>query len=295
MAKLARAAPGVSADRHGAAASATAAAAFALGLRDPQVTPLEGGVANRSYRLREGPHDFVLRVAGDAASGLGASSRSEFAMQALAAAAGLAPPIVLADAERGYIVSRFADGRAPSADEVHEPARLQRIGAWFARLHALDLPPGLAAIDFGERAAAYLARVPLGDRDGFIRRIERELSSRRASLAPPARLVPCHHDAHRRNLLDDGTRILAIDWEYAGPGDPAADLAAFAGYQALDGTAIDALFAGYGGTNDGLRDRVSALAWIFDCLWYGWNAAAAEDGLEPDPGEQSRLAARLLA
>ena len=216
-------------------------------------------------------------------------------MQALAAAAGLAPPIVMVDAVSGFVVSEFAVGRAPSVDEMREPALLQRVGAWFASLHALDLPPGLAVIDFGERAAAYLARVALRDRVGSIGRIGRELSRRRAALAPPARLVPCHHDLHRRNLLDDGTRILAIDWEYAGPGDPAADLAAFAGYQALDGAAIDALIAGYGGTNAGLRDRVSALAWIFDCLWYGWNAAAAEDGLEPDPGEQSRLAARLLA
>ena len=88
---------------------------------------------------------------------------------------------------------------------------------------------------------------------------------------------------------------LAIDWEYAGPGDPAADLAACAGYHALDATALDALFAGYGATVPGLRARVAALAWIFDCLWYGWNAAAAEDGLAPDPAEQSRLAARLLA
>jgi thiamine kinase-like enzyme len=275
--------------------STLAAASLALGLARPQVTPLEGGVANRSFRLREGAHDFVLRIAGDAAPGLGARSPSEFAMQALAAAAGLAPPIVLADAERGYIVSRFADGRAPSADEMHAPAQLQRIGAWFAQLHVLETPLGLAAIDFGERAAAYLARVASGDRGGSIRRLERELARHRAALPPPARLAPCHHDPHRCNFLDNGTRILAIDWEYAGPGDPAADLAACAGYHALDETAVDALLEGYGKSNTALRARVAALAWIFDCLWYGWNAAAAKDGLEPDPAEQSRLAARLLA
>lgn len=285
----------MSGDRHDASASATAAASLALGLRHPDVTPLAGGVANRSYRLREGPRDFVLRIVGAAAPGLGASSRSEIAMQALAAAAGLAPPVVLADATRGFVVSEFAAGRAPTADGMRDPALLRRVGAWFARLHALEVPPGLAAIDFGERAAAYLARAAVRGRDASIRRLERELARRRAALPPPPRLVPCHHDLHRQNLLDDGTRLLAIDWEYAGPGDAAADLAACAGYHAFDGTAIDALFTGYGGTNDGLRARVAALAWIFDCLWYGWNAAAAEEGLEPDAGEQARLAARLHA
>ncbi len=56
--------------------------------------------------------------------------------------------------------------------------------------------------------------------------------------------------------------------------------------------AVDALVDGYGG-GAAFRARVASLAWIFDCLWYGWNAVAAQDGLAPDPAEQSRLAARL--
>ena len=279
--------------RHGENAHAIAAASRALGLAHPDVTPLEGGVANRSYRLREGPRDFVLRIAGDAAAGLGASRQSEIAMQALAAGAGLAPPVVLADPGLGYVVSEFAAGLAPSAEAMRERPTLRRVGAWFGRLHALDPPAGVAAVDFGERAAGYLARVGGHDPDGFIRRLQRELERRRDGLPSPTRLAPCHHDPHRRNFLDDGTQIRAIDWEYAGPGDPAADLAACAGYHALEETAIEALFEGYGGASTALRARVAALAWIFDCLWYGWNAVADRGGLAPDPGEQSRLAARL--
>jgi Ser/Thr protein kinase RdoA (MazF antagonist) len=294
MAQLARAAPGVNGHRPDAAASAIAAASRTLGLRRPDVTPLPGGVANRSFRLREGRHDLVMRVAGDAAAGLGASSQSESVMQALAASAGLAPPLVLADTGRGFVVSQYAAGKAPTEEAMREPALLRRVGAWFARLHALDAPGGLAVVDFGERAEAYLARVAVRDRGAPLRRLGRELARRRAAIPPPARFAPCHHDPHRRNFLDDGARIVAIDWEYAGPGDPAADLAACAGYHALDATALDALFSGYGATAPGLRTRVAALAWIFDCLWYGWNAAAAEDGLAHDPAEQYRLAARLL-
>jgi Ser/Thr protein kinase RdoA (MazF antagonist) len=285
----------VNGTRTGADAAAVAAASLALGLRRPEATRLGGGVANRSYRLREGRRDFVLRIAGDAAPGLGASGSSEFAMQSLAAAAGLAPPVVLVDAGRGYLVSEFAAGTNPTADEMRMPPLLRRVGAWFARLHALEPPPGLAAIDFGERAAACLARIASREADPLVARLERELARRRAALPAPARLAPCHHDPHRRNLLDDGTRILAVDWEYAGPGDPAADLAACAGYHGLDENATAALLAGYGNPGTALRARVAALAWIFDCLWYAWNAAAAAAGLVTDPGEQSRLAARLLA
>jgi Ser/Thr protein kinase RdoA (MazF antagonist) len=281
-------------------AAAIAASTSALGLEHPEVTPLEGGVANRSYRIRDGSRRFVLRIPAEAARELGASGRYELAMQALAAQAGLAPHIVLAGTAGEYVVSEFADGHTPSAQAMREVPMLRRVGAWFARLHAREAPPGLAVVDFGERAAACLERIAPRDPDARIARLRRELVRRRAALAPPARVAPCHHDPHRRNFVDDGMRILAVDWEYAGPGDPAADLAACAGYHALDAAAIDALLEGYdeagaGAAQVALRARVAALAWIFDCLWFCWNAAAAGFGLSPDAVVQSRLAARLGA
>ena len=272
--------------------AAIADAAGRLGLARPEVTPLDGGLANRGFRLREGSRDYVLRLAGAAAARLGANIRSEIAMQSLAANAGLAPRIVLAEPAGRYVVSEFAEGSAPRASAMSDPALLARVGAWCARLHALAAPPDVATVDFGERAAGYLAR--LRDAGEIVPRLRDELARRRAALPPPGRLAPCHHDLHRRNLLDDGSRLVVVDWEYAGPGDPAADLAACAGYHALDAAGLDALIAGYGGARAPLLARIALLAWIFDCLWYGWNAAAAQDGLEADAAEQSRLVARLL-
>jgi aminoglycoside phosphotransferase (APT) family kinase protein len=283
----------MSATNDGGVASAVATASAALGLARPEVMPLPGGVANRSLRLREGGRDFVLRLASEAAAGLGAGGRPEVAMQALAAAAGLAPPIVLADPGGRFIVMEHAAGGSPGAAAMRDERLLRRIGAWLARLHALAPPAGLVAVDYGERAAGYLARVSAARPEPFVSRLARELERRRAALPPPARLAACHHDLHRRNLIDDGERILAVDWEYAGPGDPAADFAACAGYHGLGADGIEALLEGYGGAQHAMRSRIDALAWIFDCLWYGWNAAAALDGLEPDRGEQARLAARL--
>ena len=130
--------------------------------------------------------------------------------------------------------------------------------------------------------------------DGGARALLAALEDRRGRLPAPVRLVACHHDLHRRNLIDDGERFLAVDWEYAGPGDPAADLAACIGYHALNDDAVDAFLQGYGATGDAMRKRIDALGWIFDCLWYGWNAAALLEGLEIDRAEQAALAARLV-
>jgi aminoglycoside phosphotransferase (APT) family kinase protein len=273
--------------------AAIAAATEALGLGNPVVTALAGGALNRSFRLRAGDDDFVLKIAGDAARALGASRRAEIAMQALAAGAGLAPQVVLADEARGFIVSRHAHGRMPTAGKMQDARLLARIGAWIAALHALPVPAGLAVVDFGERAAGYLARLQADSPGGYQGRLAVELASRRAALAPPAQLAACHHDLHHRNFIDDGRRLLAVDWEYAGPGDPAADLASCIGYHGLRDNGIDALLAGYGHDDAELRERVENLAWIFDCLWFGWNAVAGLSGSLPDAGEQARLAARL--
>lgn len=270
-----------------------AAAVRALGLVRPEVVALDGGVANRSFRVRAPGQDLALKLTGESADVLGANPQSELAMHSLAARAGLAPPVVLADPARGFIVSRFVAGRVPTARDFGDPRLLRRVGAWVAALHALPVPAGLPRVDLGERAAGYLARVVVQVGDRFARDLMSRLALKRAALPPPVRPAACHHDLHHRNFVDAGARLMAVDWEYGGSGDPAADLASCIGYHALGDEAIEALLSGYGGRDAALRARIAALGWIFDCLCYGWNAAAQLAGLAPDPAEQARLAARL--
>lgn len=277
-----------------AVAEASIAVAIAtLGLDRPDITELSGGVANRSFRLRDVQHDYVLRLADPSTPELGASRASELAMQGIAAAAGLAPGIVLVNREQDFIVTRYVSGRVPDRTDFRELPLLRRVGAWIARLHALAPPPGLAVVDFGERAAGYLALLQSQVEQAYIGRIARELDRRRAALPPPARLTACHHDLHHRNFVDAGDSLVAVDWEYAGPGDPAADLACCIGYHGLDAGRVELLLAGYGDASAGLRARIEALRWIFDCLWFGWNAVAAQAGLDAAPELQDRLVARL--
>ncbi|MEX0734927.1 MAG: choline/ethanolamine kinase family protein [Steroidobacteraceae bacterium] len=277
-----------------AAVEATIAAVIAeLGMDRPHITELSGGVANRSLRLCDARHDYVLRLAGEAAPGLGASRDSELAMQGIAAAAGLAPEIRLANPPRGFIVLRYVHGRVPDLSGMRDLSFLERVGAWIARLHGLASPPGLPVVDIGERAAGYLAVIQRREPRPLVADIARELAARRAALQAPPRRTACHHDLHHRNFLDTGDSLLVVDWEYAGPGDPAADLASCIGYHDLDSTQVGALLAGYGADSVELRERLASLGWIFDCLWFGWNAVAMLAGLEYDPELQERLAARL--
>lgn len=276
-----------------AAPDRLATIAVELGLQDPVVTQLHGGLSNRSWRLRDARQDLVLRQAGAGGDLLGADRRSEFAMQGIAAAGGLAPAMILVRPAEGLLVTRYVDGRVLTRDELREPAMLKRVGAWFAKLHALVPPQGVAAIDLGVRAAGYLeilrGRLPIA----LLQELERGLAARRESLPAAQRLVACHHDLHHLNVVDEGDALVALDWEYAGPGDPAADLVACIGYHDLEPERIEALLGGYGANSESLRARLAPLRWIFDCLWLGWIEISAQPENAVDAARRQRLVDRL--
>jgi thiamine kinase len=270
-----------------------AAIAEELGLRNPEITPLPGGQSNRSWRLRDARQDLVLRQSGECADLLGANPRAELAMQQVAAVAGLAPAIVLARPAEGLLVTCFVDGQVLSRDGVRRPEMLLRIGTWFAGLHALAPPRGYAGIDFGARAAAGLESLRGQLPEAFRRDLRSGLARRRKLAPPPSQLVACHHDLHHLNLVDRGDALIALDWEYAGPGDPAADLAACICYHDLDAAQIEALLAGYGGESPAFHSRLAPLLWIFDCLWLCWLEIAAQQGIAMDTVRRQRLIERL--
>jgi len=278
---------------HDATQDQVAAIAAELGLQDPEVTPLGGGLSNLSWRLRDASQDLVLRQAGAKTGVLGADRHSELAMQQIAAAAGLASPVVLARPAEGLLVTRHVGGRVLNYEDARHPAMLARIGAWLAKLHALAPPPWLAAIDIAARAMGYLQSLHGQAPAAFLQELEQGLAARRRSVPSLSLPAACHHDLHHLNLVDRGNALVAIDWEYAGPGDPAADLAACIGYHDLDPTQTEALLAGYGGDNQPLLARLAPLCWIFDCLWFGWMEIAARQGIAADTGRRDRLIERL--
>lgn len=272
-----------------------AAVAVELGLDRPQVTTLAGGLLNRTLRLKDAHQDLVLRLAGAGAESLGVDRHAERAMLQLAAGAGLAPQLVLSRPAESLLVTRHVAGRVLARDAAREPAMLVRIGAWLARLHALEPPAGIAPIDIAARAAAYLRVLHARDSTTLLRDLETRLARLREELPPPRRLAACHHDLHHFNLVDTGAALVALDWEYAGPGDPVADLAACICYQDLDRRQTEILLGGYGDASGRLTARLEPLIWVFDCLCYGWMEIAAMQGLAADPDRRRGLVERLLA
>lgn len=145
-------------------------------------------------------------------------------------------------------------------------AALERLGAGLAELHSLppavvDVRPlrgrprsGAEGLDAQVRALMRPHPRDLGAavHPATATRIDRLLSSM-ADLATrqPGTRAPLHRDLHPRQVFVTTDHVDVIDWDLAGPGDPALDLAnlmAHVGkrWPAVANAALSALHAGYG-------------------------------------------------
>jgi thiamine kinase-like enzyme len=211
------------------------------------VAPLGGGITNRNFRVDVGGESFVLRIGGKNTELLGIDRAAEHAASLSAARLGVGPEVLAFVEPEGYLVTRYVEGEVGRLDPV-------RAGALLRRVH--DGPPIPSRFDAFRVVEAYAATatahgVPLpgefADAAAVATKIERRLGARP--------LVPCHNDLLSANFIDDGERLWLVDWEYAGMGDPAFDLANFAVNNDLDDVAERAMLERYGTNDGGVRSR----------------------------------------
>ena len=193
-----------------------------LGPAEAEPAPLAGGITNRNYRVRLGGIDYVLRLHGKDTDLLGISREAEQAANEAAAELGLAP--ALAARFPGGMVTRYVPCQTLSAAEV--AARAEEIAVALRRFHDADvtLPSPFWVPDL---IAAY-ERI-LGARGGTPPpelHTAGELAGRIADALPAAERRPCHNDLLPGNVIADAGsgRVMIVDWEYAGMGDPWFDL-----------------------------------------------------------------------
>ncbi len=203
------------------------------GRSDIRTAPLGGGITNRNFRVDTGGESFVLRIGGDKTELLGIDRRNEYAANEAAAAIGLAPPVVYFIEPEGYLVTRFLEGRPLPHQDMGRAENIRRVAAELARFHAVPRIPGefspfRTVESYAGTARQYGVAFPSNWSWLAARLSEIETALRRQPFMP----CPCHNDLLNENFLaqdsDAGIRIRILDWEYAGMGDPAFDLANFA-------------------------------------------------------------------
>jgi thiamine kinase-like enzyme len=243
---------------------------------DDELEPLADGLSNRSWKLHRNGVPYVVRLSRADSALLGVDRGSEVALVQAAAAVGIAPPVIACDPERGLLVLRYVEGRPWTAADAQQTTNLQRLARVVSRLHVVRPPREVRRRSFREQALR-LERVVGGPRGvpdiGLAERSR--LAFDRLDATHPT-LTLCHDDLHHLNVIDDGDRLVLIDWEYGGLGDPAFDLASVIAYHDLDPARRRALLEAYG--PDGMPDRLDAAIWAFDYVQWLWYLAAARVG-----------------
>jgi aminoglycoside phosphotransferase len=179
------------------------------------------------YRVDAGGKAYVLKVGADAR-----------AVQ-MAAEAGLAPRVVHVDGNA--VVSEFVEDRSFGMwfMTAREPA-VEALGKMLARVHALPVvgeakdPRAVIA----ERWAA------VSDAPPWVGEAVRRVLGDTPAEAPR---VMSHNDVNPTNLVYDGSRVLLLDWDAAGPNDPLYDLAAIAMFFRMDDATCRHLLAAHDG------------------------------------------------
>jgi thiamine kinase-like enzyme len=210
----------------------------------PEILP--GGLSNRNFVVRDSEAAYVVRLVGGDIPAHGIVRDREVAVSRASHRAGIAPELVLA--EPGMLVFRFVDGRALTPAEVGDAAMLPRIAELLRRCHrdvAAHLRGPAPCFWVFHTLRHYLAELAAQGRlGGQIGRLRDTVEALEAVVGP-TRLALTHNDLMPGNIIDDGTNLWLIDWEYGGFGAPLFDLASLVVDSGLDETAQVALLAAY--------------------------------------------------
>jgi thiamine kinase-like enzyme len=224
--------------------------AAVLGTRQGPVRPLEGGITNRNFLVRFAGDDYVVRLPGKDTNLLGIDREAERLATKQAAELGVGPKVAAMFEEPACLVTCFVEGRTMAADELREPEAIARVAAALRAFHesGLTLPTNFHVYDL-VREYADVARSRGGQLPNAYDDSLRVAGDIVAAVGEHPEHTPRanHNDLLAANFLDTGDRIVIVDWEYAGMGDPFFDLGNFAVNNELDDADEQRLIEAYFG------------------------------------------------
>jgi len=247
-----------------------------LGPSSGAPTPLKGGITNHNYRVTLGGTDYVVRLPGKDTGLLGINRETERLATETAAGLGIAPAV--AATLEDCLVTRFIACTPVSARELAEGAEeiasaLRRFHDSGARLPATFWVPDLLD-DYAEIIRRRGGTLPSGYEQAVA------VAARIEAALPVAEPCPCHDDLLAGNIIraqDDG-RMLIVDWEYAGMGDPRFDLGNLSINNDFDEAVDDRLLSAYYGEapTDSRRAALNLMRLLSDAREGAWSAVQAK-------------------
>jgi thiamine kinase len=238
------------------------------------IEPIKHGLTNRSWLVNTDDDRFVVRISDPgSAEQLQIDRNSEAVVLQLVARAGIGPQVLRCDPARGILVTRYL-GATWTEQDVQSDDNIDRLASVLRRLHALDVPAGVRAVDLASTVHGYLRTLDeRGVRSGLALPALRECADETAMrLRGGSTSCLCHNDVHHLNIAGDED-VKLIDWEYAGIGEPLFDLASVCVYHRYRKSQRERLLTAYGAPSTAVSwQRLELACWLFDYIRDLWMA-----------------------
>ena len=263
------------ADDTGGARAAIGKLAFFRSERPEDVSVARlGGLTNSVFRVDCNGDSYVLRVPGQGTSDY-IDRRVEAVAAREAARVGVSPLVIVTDPGSGLMVTEFARATPMTVKLFRTmPGAPKRAGEVLRRLHTSGAKFDFRFDLFGmiDEYMRVLATQPSQLPAGLTDVLKRAEDMRQALAARPLPLTACHCDLLPENLLDTGSRMWLVDWEYSGMGDPLWDLGDIAVESGFTAKEEQELFAAYfgGEPRPAERGRIVIYKVLCDLLWTLW-------------------------
>lgn len=227
----------------------------------PAIAPIPGGRTNENFRVDAGGRTYFARIGVDLPHH-NISRKTEIRCIGLAAAAGVSPPVL--HAADGILVTEFVPGVTlvqgqPVGDDV-----LVRLAQALGRLAVAPAPADLPPFDPVDICKGYLAALPddVLPARGLARAAD--ILAATPSLSDRALI---HADLIPENVIVAPDSLAIVDWEYAGRGDPAVDVAAVVMNFSLDARQAELFVGAHGGVDLKLARALEPVMALREVLW----------------------------
>ncbi|MCI0420411.1 MAG: phosphotransferase family protein [Acidobacteria bacterium] len=177
------------------------------GWQQASVTPLEGGITNRNFRVDVQGEAFVVRLWGEDTHLLGIDRGNEYLASPIVSQLGVGAQVVGFLEAENALITRFITGRSITPEEAAQPELLRRIVASIRNYHHGPAFPG--TFNAFDTVRAY-HRLALHYGVGFpevLPKVLELMEQIEHSLSSVARPAPCHNDLLAGNFIDDGHTV----------------------------------------------------------------------------------------
>lgn len=228
---------------------------------NPTIAPISGGRTNENFRVVDGGRSFFARVGVDLPHH-GVTRMNEVRCHRMAAAAGVAPAIV--HAADGVLITDFVDGTTLTQGVPVDDATLVRLAQTLCRLPTTEGTPDLPAFDPVAICRRDLTALPAS----ALADARREHAIAILDAAPTLMAgTLIHADLIPENVIVAGSRVFLVDWEYAGRGDPAVDVASVILHFGLDPRQASLFVTSHGGVTPATVQALQPVLALREALW----------------------------